>query len=145
MKKLLKWVLIIFAGLIVLAVLLPQDKDAAAVEATSAADAAEAAAAPAIKVTARDLFKAYEANEIAADSQYKGKRIEITGEIESIASDMFDEPLVQLSAGDFQNVGAQGLSKEVAGGLSKGQSITLVCTGAGEAIGTPMLDKCSVH
>lgn len=144
MKKLLKWVLIVFAGLIVLAVLLPQNKEGDAADATRAADAAEASAAPAVKVSARELFQAYEANEIAADSQYKGKRIEISGEIESIASDMFDQPLVQLSAGEFKYVGVQGLTKEVAAGLAKGQSIALVCNGAGEAIGTPMLDGCAI-
>lgn len=145
MNKYLKWTAYAVLGLVVLGALLPDDKAAVANDAEATiANTAALPTAPPIKVTARDLFKAYEANEIAADSQYKGKRIEISGQIESIASDMFDEPLVQLSAGNFQNVGAQGLTKDVAAKLTKGQSITLVCNGAGEAIGTPMLDKCAV-
>ena len=114
-------------------------------EAANSQAAPPAPAADAIKVSARDLFRAYEANEIAADSQYKGKPIEITGTVEGITSDLMDEPVVQLSAGQFQSVNANGLEKNVAAGLTKGQSVTLSCTGAGEVIGSPMLDKCSIR
>lgn len=117
-------------------------------EAANTASSEQAQAAPAgdaIKVTARDMFKAYEANEIAADSQYKGKPIEISGTVESISSDFMDQPVVQLAAGEFQAVNAQGLSKDVAGALAKGNQVTLLCTGAGEVVGSPILDKCTVQ
>jgi hypothetical protein len=107
--------------------------------------AVAATAADAIRVSAGDLFRAYAANEIAADSQYKGKPIEITGTVDGISSDLMDEPVVQLSAGQFQSVNANGLEKNVAAGLAKGQSVTLSCTGAGEVIGSPLLDNCSVR
>ena len=117
------------------------------------ADAAEATrteqaapAADAIKITARELFKAYDANEVAADSKFKGKPIEITGVVEAISSDITDEPVVQLSGGEmFQMVHANGLDTATAAGLSKGQEITLACTGAGEVIGTPSLSDCSLR
>lgn len=115
-------------------------------EAANATSREQAAPVDAIKVSARDLFKAYEANEIAADSQYKGKPIEITGTVESISSDFSDEPVVQLSGGEmFQMVHANGLDKATAGGLSKGQGVTLACTGAGEVIGMPSLSNCSLR
>lgn len=113
--------------------------------ANSQSAAASAPVADAIKVSARDLFRAYEANEIAADSRYKGKPIEVTGTVEGITSDLMDEPVVQLSAGEFQSVNASGLDKSVAAALSKGQTVTLNCTGAGEVIGSPMLSNCSLN
>ncbi len=119
-------------------------------EAASAArtEQAEPAAPPAdaIKVTARELFKAYDANEVAADSKFKGKSIEITGVVEAITSNITDEPVVQLAGGEmFQMVHANGLDTATAAGLSKGQEITLACTGAGEVIGMPSLSDCSLR
>ncbi|HZH44276.1 MAG TPA: hypothetical protein VEY50_09365 [Lysobacter sp.] len=115
-----------------------RDNSAAAVE--------QAAPADAIKVTAAELFASYEANEVAADSQYKGKTLEITGKVAGIDSGMGDEPVVQLESSNmFQHVQARGLSKDVAASLAKGSKITLVCEGAGEVIGSPMLDDCRVR
>lgn len=116
-------------------------------EAANAAKTEQAApAADAIKITARELFKAYDANEVAADSKFKGKPIEVTGVVESISSDIADEPVVQLAGGEmFQMVHANGLDTVTAAGLSKGQEITLACTGAGEVIGMPSLSDCSLR
>src|SRR5687767_14462130 len=41
--------------------------------------------AQAIAVKATDLTKAYDANEVAADGQYKGKKLEVFGKIKSIS------------------------------------------------------------
>ena len=70
----------------------------------------------------------------------------ITGAVESISSDFSDEPVVQLSGGEmFQMIHAKGLDKAVAAGLSKGQEITLACTGDGEVVGMPSLSNCSLR
>lgn len=99
----------------------------------------------AIKVTARELFQAYKANEIAADGQFKDKKLEISGAVESIESDFSDEPVVQLKAGEFlENVHLKGLDKATAANLSKGQQIKAQCIGSGEAIGFPLLDECTL-
>lgn len=111
-----------------------------------AAETAQASpAADAIKITAHELLDAYAANEVAADGQYKGKTLEVTGKVVGIDSGMDDEPVVQLeTSNEFEHVHARGLSKDVAASLSKGTTITVVCTGGGEVIGTPMLDDCKV-
>ncbi|WP_158256146.1 hypothetical protein [Corynebacterium sp. 13CS0277] len=51
---------------------------------SSSVDSAQAADTPAIPVTAVDLVSAYEANEIAADKEYKGKKLELTGTLKSV-------------------------------------------------------------
>lgn len=107
--------------------------------------AATAQAADAIKITAHELLDAYAANEVAADGQYKGKTLEVTGKVVGIDSGIDDEPVVQLeTSNEFEHVHARGLSKDLAASLSKGMTITVVCTGGGEVIGTPMLDDCKV-
>lgn len=99
-----------------------------------------------IVVSARQLHAAYDANEISADQNYKGKTLEVTGIVESIGSDFSDEPSVNLSAGnEFGWVTASGLATSVAASLSKGQQVTLVCVGAGEVASFPMLSDCEMR
>lgn len=51
---------------------------------------------PAIKITARELYAKYEANEIQADELYKNKVLEVSGVIGSIGKDILDDPYVAL-------------------------------------------------
>jgi hypothetical protein len=107
--------------------------------------AAEDSAQPATSVDAAALIKAYKENEVAADQQFKGKRLEVSGVIERVDSDFADEPVIAIGIGGFDNVLAHGLSKDVAAKLKKGERITLVCRGNGEVIGSPQLDRCTVR
>lgn len=126
----------------------PPSGQPAAIDAPAAYAAAPAepkAEEPAIAVTSADLFKAYEENEIAADQQYKGKRLEVTGTITGIDSDLMDKPVVRLNTpNEFMSAGASGLPLEVAATLKKGQKVTLLCTGGGEVMSMPQLDECVV-
>lgn len=102
-------------------------------------------ASDAIAVNAEELFAAYKANEIAADQRYKGKPIRVSGVIEDITSDVFDNAVVQFQAGGFmEQVHAGGLPNTVAAQLSKGERVSLLCKGNGEVIGFPMLDECLI-
>ena len=49
-----------------------------------------------IKITARELYVQYEANEIQADDKYKNKLLEISGVIENIGKDILDDPYITL-------------------------------------------------
>ena len=50
-----------------------------------------------ITVTAKDLVNAYSENEIRAESNYSGKVIYVTGVIEDMARDIFDDYYIRLS------------------------------------------------
>jgi hypothetical protein len=108
----------------------------------------EAAPAPsAIQVSAQDLFRHYEANEVAADRNFKGQILEVSGSVKGIDSGMGDGANVEFNVGDeygFNTVTATGDANfdNFAATLSKGQQLTLRCTGAGEVIGQPMLNDC---
>lgn len=107
-----------------------------------------AESAPAlIQVSAQELFRNYEANEVAADRNFKGQSIEISGSVQSIESGLGDGANIQFNVGDeygLHSVTASGDSSfdNFAASLSKGQNVTLQCIGAGEIVGQPLLSDC---
>lgn len=143
MKKVLKWTMIVIGGLIVIGLFLPEDKNAATAQAEPSAAAAQAA--PALQVSAGELFRDYEANEVAADQKYKAKRLEVAGTVAGISKNAFDDIYVEIAtSNEFSSIHAQGIPEQIAASLQKGQPITVNCVGAGLMIGSPMLDECSV-
>lgn len=53
------------------------------------------------KYTAKEVYSKYESNEIAGDSAYKGKTIEVTGKIDEVGTSMFGTPYVYLKADSY--------------------------------------------
>ena len=51
--------------------------------------------------TAKEVYSSYESNEIAADSEFKGKTIEVTGKIYEIGKSLFGTPYVYLKADSY--------------------------------------------
>lgn len=112
---------------------------------TASANDTGAESSEVISVSAATIFRAYDGNEVAADGKYKGKRLLIAGTVDSIQSDLMDDPVVQLSAGTFQWVQLHGLSQQDAAALSKGQQISALCVGQGELIGFPSAADCQLR
>lgn len=82
-----------------------------------------------VAITAAELCSAYEDNEIAADAQYKGEVLDITGVVESI-SKVLGTPFVVLTDGDeWALCSAQCFfstkDEPILAQLSKGQVITV--------------------
>ena len=82
-----------------------------------------------IKVSAIKLFSDYKNNEVSADEKYKGKFIDVSGQIGTIGKDITDTPYVTLSADQYgidsvQCMFSQSDVSELSN-LSKGQQITL--------------------
>lgn len=159
--KLFKWAFFGFVGLMVLAYFVganmsPEEKAAlaekrkaeAAAEVQAAADQAKQAAASLGTVTAAEITKAYDGNTVAADQMYKGKTLKIKGTVSDISTDIVGNPYVTLKGGvnQFMEPQFQFLSGAVdqMAKLSKGQSVTFVCTGAGDIAKTPMLRDCAM-
>lgn len=91
------------------------------------------------KLSAAALIAAYEANEVAADEKFKGKLIEVTGVVDTIAKDIMGDPYVTLGSDkEFEFAHVQAMfpadaAKQLAG-LRKGQTLTVQCTGGGKVI-----------
>ena len=114
----------------------------------SSASTPAAAAAPPISVSAVELARAYERNEAAADAAYKGRLLQVTGVVDSIDKDLFDNTVVHLDGvNTFLSVAAQleESEEQQAIALRKGQTVTVLCRGDSEVIGAPRLDECTFH
>jgi PBP1b-binding outer membrane lipoprotein LpoB len=99
-------------------------------------------------LTAAKLHKEYNANEVRADSKYKGKRLAVAGRVESIDKDFMGDIVLKLKAGNgfLDTVSADLLDaeKSKAMDLSKGDKVFLLCTGGTMVMNMPTLRKCSM-
>lgn len=101
----------------------------------------------AVKVTAAELYQAYEANEAAAQAQFSGRLLEVSGTVAGVDLDIKDDPVVKLAVNnpfDNAHVSLIDAEKSKAAGFAKGQKIIFLCQGIREIIGTPMLSNCIV-
>lgn len=101
---------------------------------------------PNYTITPAELYKAYNANEVAADQKYKGKKIRITGTIDEISKSVGNSIFVSLKVpGEyFATVSCmmQKSAEDQAATLRKGQKITIQGTGSGMLLGFPGLKDC---
>jgi putative nucleic acid binding protein len=104
--KLFKWALIGFGALVLLAVVLvivdpelAEEMETASVESEprQSDKAADPVEEDLIEISARDLLREYEKNEVAADLKYDGKYIIVSGSIVDIGTSTFaSKPTVEL-------------------------------------------------
>lgn len=97
-------------------------------------------------VTAKEMFKAYSANEARGDKTFKGKKIIISGTIDSISSSIGDIPVVSLKTGEmFQTVNVNFARKyrDTAIDLNKNQKVSFACVGGTVVIGMPSVRDCT--
>ncbi len=118
-------------------------------EATAPAEPATGSAAPAakpvLKTTARELFSAYQANQIAAGKKFEGQPLAVSGTVQAI-DESFGSPVLALAtSNEFLPVRAT-FGQEDADRLAliaKGQKVELQCGELREAGGFLSLDDCS--
>ncbi|WP_162874453.1 OB-fold protein [Pseudomonas viridiflava] len=119
-----------------------------AAQVAPAQPAAKAAPAEPLKVyTASQVSSSYEENTVAADILFKGKQVKITGRIDDINTDYRGRPyLVLASKNQFMGPQFQfdKSDLEVMAQLKKGQNVTVICTGKGDVIKTPMFEDCKM-
>jgi hypothetical protein len=111
----------------------------------SCASDAPSSSGPPVVVTAAALWTAYDANEVAADELYKGKRLQVTGKLKSIDKDLMGDVVLMLEApNEFSTVhaGLDDADEGKAAKLTKGSEITVTCEGGGMVIGSPILRDC---
>lgn len=83
-----------------------------------------------IKVDAGDILDEFSENELAADTKYEGKTVEVSGEIGKIDTDVFDkdEYILNISDGgqfSITSVYCRGMPTEVLKSLTVGDPITV--------------------
>lgn len=110
-----------------------------------AAAAREAKAETVYKTTSSELFKAYEANEVATDAAINGRVVEITGRVTSIDKDAFNHVVVHLATpNQFESsmLTMGDTEAAAASALQKGQEVTVRCADMKRMIGSPYGSGC---
>lgn len=97
-----------------------------------------------ISITAEQLYKEYEDNEIAADMKYKNKLLQITGTIRVIRKTFGDAPHLNLATGHFSHqvmitFPSEKYDKQLAE-FNRGDSIVITGTCGGLILGMIAID-----
>ena len=99
-----------------------------------------------LKVTADKLQKDYEKNEVKADSDYKNKTLIVTGKIDAIQKDAFNNMLLKLVGGSnmflYPSATVDKKYTDWVSGLNKGENVKLVCSGKSFVMGSASLGDC---
>ena len=104
----------------------------------------------AVQVSGATLWADYQANEVAADDKYKGKRLLVSGSVAGIdKSGLTGESVILklATANQFMPISAemQDEEKSKAAKLSKGDSVKLLCSGNGMTLGFLHLGDCTLR
>jgi hypothetical protein len=112
----------------------------------TAADATAAPAGPPLAVTSIFLSDAYDRNEVAADIQFKGKVLAVSGTVKDISKDFTNSTYISLQGAGFRTVNVYLVDGQegAAAALTKGQDIVLTGIGGGVIVGSPVVRDASM-
>ena len=101
------------------------------------------------RITAAELWTAYDSNELAADKKYKDKKLIVTGIVQDIGKDIVDTAYITLETENaFQSVQCMfgKNEEETLVILSKGQNVEIIgtCNGA-MVIGGVLMIHCKLN
>ena len=98
------------------------------------------------KMTSKELSEAYNENEVAADQKYKGKKILLTGKVESINKDVLEESYITLE-GDtyFGTINCSVNNENIAASIKKNNQYSLIGVCTGMILGNVMLSNCQLQ
>jgi len=99
---------------------------------------------PVTKVTAAELYKEYKANALAADGKYKGKVLEVTGQVERVDEEGFTAKVELKTDEDGETVDCEfSLDQKVdLMALKPGDEVKIRGKGTGRDGDSPTLKKC---
>ena len=135
----------VIVGLVVLGAIVGTPKGTST--ANSSTVAANSSDVAGLEVSAAEVYRAYEANEQAAQLKYGAQPVRISGEIASIELDAADEPMVSLRAGDMLEEVTLHFGSDfsaTAAKLRKGEWFTAKCNTVSEMMGAPQLEDCTM-
>lgn len=136
-------------ALVILAVVSAPDSKAPSATQVGAANSPAASEQPRVipAFTADQVVSAYSENTVAADMNYKGKTVKVSGSISDINTDFLGYPYLVLSTKN-QFMGPQFKfdknDLERLASLKKGEGIEVVCKGIGDVAKVPMFEDCVI-
>lgn len=143
----------VILGIGILGSIVGDDKPSSANSANSSSpdapaktSAAEVAETPDVTTTAREIFDAYQTNQIAAGNRFSDKSLEVSGRIQKI-DEAFGEPVIQLeTSNQFMPLGAYfpDDAADMLASLSPGKKVTVLCGKVQEAASFVTLRDCTL-
>lgn len=97
------------------------------------------------KTTPAELTAAYEANTVAADNRFKGRKYLVQGVVDSINTGIGNDVYITMLSGNMfldPQFSLDDSQKNAAAKLLKGQQVSMICTGGGDVMKTPMSRRC---
>lgn len=94
------------------------------------------------------LWQDYEANEVAADNQYKGRRLRVTGRAYSVEKSPMGNAVLHLVSGNpiFMSMATLTPAETPrAAAITRGDTVVVACTGAGSMMRMPQLEDCTLE
>lgn len=134
-KKKRAWALAGIAGIIAISVISNSGGGSDAPTADGGKDLSSQAvkekAPKAMPVQAKAILAEFDENEAAADAKYDGKVLQVTGIVDKIDTEIFDdsEYVIQIGGGsefEFFTVNADDQSQDAVASLKKGDKITVI-------------------
>jgi hypothetical protein len=96
-------------------------------------------------LTASELWALYNDDVVAADARFKNKDVAVSGLVTDVRRDYRGAYVLRLSTGDALETVRATLAVHDDSGRSiptRGQTVSVRCTGRGKLIGSPILDAC---
>lgn len=135
-------ILLFVVGAAILGSLAPSSEHPAAL---TAATNGTAPPKQVIKISAGELFSAYDDNEVATDERLSGKLIDVTGRVQSIDKNVWGSMYVGLrTSNEFMpaHMNVDDSQKDKVASLRKGQLVIFRCSKMKRWVGSPMGDGC---
>lgn len=98
--------------------------------------------------TIEDMAADYDANTIAADSKYKGRRIALSATVTDISTDIANNAVLMLRGQSPTSPSVRAVliesQRASAATLTRGQHANVICIGDGDILKRPQLKECAV-
>lgn len=100
------------------------------------------------RTTAKDLAAMYEENEVAADDEIGGRKVEVTGIVQDITKNFANDVIVRFESNNRfmpTSLSMEDTEKSKASKLKKGQKIAITCEKMQLFIGAPSGRNCTFN
>lgn len=147
MKKIIKWAGIGFIILIILGVIAGAGKSTKTVPSATTSNnetATQPTQAEPMKVTASQIADAFDANQVAAEAEWKGKLVEFSAVVSNITESGLSFQNVSSKEVSFTQISCRIKDKQQLLSLKNGQTVTVRGIIGGQTVGVIDLSDCEV-
>ena len=148
MKKIFKWIAIVFGIMVLIGVIVDhEESDTSSNRESVSTSNSQTTQKKIYTTTARDLFDAYDENEVATDAELKNKVIRVSGTLQSIDKDFTNKVVLRLETSNPFLPASMELSsgqESRAASLRKGSAVTIECGSIMRLVGTPYGKRCAL-